>query len=62
MTARNYDVVIKVADASSFQTNNVLIGNTSAATGTIANVNTTTNILKVKLSIDQEKKFMNWQI
>ena len=50
MTARNYDVVIKVADASSFETNNVLIGNTSSATGTIANVDTSTNILKVKLS------------
>ena len=50
MTARNYDVIIKVADASSFDTNNVLIGNTSIATGVIANVNTTTNELKVKLS------------
>ena len=50
MTARNYDVIIKVADASSFETNNVLIGNTSSATGVIANVDTSTNVLKVKLS------------
>lgn len=50
MTARNYDVIIKVDDASPFETTNVLIGNTSSATGVIANVNSTTNELKVKLS------------
>ena len=50
MTARNYDVIIKVDNATPFETNNVLIGNTSSATGVIANVNSTTNELKVKLS------------
>ena len=41
MTARNYDVVITVDDATGFQSTNVLIGNTSAAVGVIANVDTT---------------------
>ena len=50
MTARNYDVIITVDDATGFQSTNVLIGNTSAATGVIANVDTTLNTLKVKLS------------
>ena len=50
MTARNYDVVITVNDATGFESTNVLIGNTSAATGVIANVNLSENTLKVKLS------------
>lgn len=50
MTARNYDVIITVDNASSFETSNLLIGNTSLATGTIANVDSTLNTLKVKLS------------
>ena len=50
MTARNYDVIITVDNATGFETNNVLIGNTTAATGTIANVDSTLNTLKVKLS------------
>ena len=50
MTARNYDVIITVDDASGFESTNVLIGNTSAATGVIANVDSTLNTLKVKLS------------
>ena len=50
MTARNYDVVITVNDATNFQSTNVLIGNTSAATGVIANVNLSENQLKVKLN------------
>ena len=50
MTARNYDVVITVDNAAGFQSTNVLIGNTSASTGVIANVDTTLNTLKVKLS------------
>lgn len=50
MTARNYDVIITVDNATPFETTNVLIGNTSLATGVIANVNSTTNQLKVKLS------------
>ena len=50
MTARNYDVIITVDDASGFETNNVLIGNTTLATGTIANVDASAKTLKVKLS------------
>ena len=50
MTARNYDVIITVDSATGFETNNVLIGNTTLATGVIANVDTTLNTLKVKLS------------
>ena len=50
MTARNYDFVITVDNAAGFQSTNVLIGNTSAAVGVIANVDTSLNTLKVKLS------------
>ena len=50
MSARNYDVVITVDNAAGFVSQNVLIGNTSAASGVIANVDTTLNTLKVKLS------------
>ena len=50
MTARNYDVIITVDNATGFESTNVLIGNTSLATGVIANVDTTANTLKVKLS------------
>ena len=45
MSARNYDVVITVDNASGFVSQNVLIGNTSAASGVIANVDTTFNTL-----------------
>lgn len=50
MTARNYDVILTVDDASGFQSLNVLVGNTSAASGVIANVDTSANTLKVKLA------------
>ena len=39
-----------VDNATGFESTNVLIGNTSLATGVIANVDTTANTLKVKLS------------
>lgn len=50
MTARNYDVILTVDDATGFEASNVLVGNTSASTGVIANVDTTANTLKVKLN------------
>ncbi|MDC3305061.1 hypothetical protein OAV13_00915 [bacterium] len=55
MSARAYDVVITVDDASNFSLTNVLIGNTTATTGTIANVNPTTNELKVRLNNLQQE-------
>ena len=61
MTARNYDVVITVNDATGFESTNVLIGNTSAATGVIANVNLSENTLKVKLS-NSINEFSNLEI
>ena len=39
MSARSYDVIISVDDASGFVTTNVLDGNTTATSGIIANVN-----------------------
>jgi len=50
MTARNYDVILTVDNAAGFQSTNALVGNTTATIGYIANVNTTTNQLKVKLN------------
>lgn len=50
MTARNYDVILKVDNAAGFQAQNVIIGNTSVSSGVIANVDTTANTLKVKLA------------
>ena len=61
MTARNYDVVITVDNATGFQSTNVLIGNTSASTGVIANVDTTLNTLKVKLS-NSLSEFSNLEV
>ncbi len=55
MSARSYDVVLSVNDASGFVTNNVLVGNTTATSGIIANVNLTTNELKVKLNNIQQE-------
>ena len=55
MSARSYDVILSVDNASAFEATNVVIGNTSATTGTIANVNTTTNELKVKLNNLQQE-------
>jgi hypothetical protein len=50
MTARNYDVILTVSNAASFVTSNFIVGNTTATVAVIANVNTTANTLKVKLS------------
>ena len=50
MTARNYDVILTVSNAASFATSNFIVGNTTATVAVIANVNTTANTLKVKLS------------
>ena len=50
MTARTYDVVLQVNDASGFKPSNVLIGNTSLAVGVISAVDTSNNTLKVRLA------------
>jgi uncharacterized protein YqfB (UPF0267 family) len=55
MSARAYDVVLTVDDASGFQTTNVLIGVTTETTGIIANVDTVSNQLKVKLNNLQQE-------
>ena len=49
-SARNYDVILTVADASDFVTGNTIIGVTTKTTGFIANVNSTDNQVKVKLN------------
>jgi phage-related protein len=50
MTARNYDTILTVADATNFVPGNSVVGSTSATVGLIANVNTVTKELKVKLN------------
>lgn len=55
MSARAYDVVLTVDDASGFQTKNTIIGITSETTGIIANVDTTSNQIKVKLNNLQQE-------
>jgi phage-related protein len=55
MSARSYDVILTVDDASGFVSTNTIVGNTSATTGVIANVNLTTNQLKVKLNNLQQE-------
>jgi|TARA_R110000765_G_scaffold6996_1_gene22837 phage-related protein len=50
MTARNYDVILTVNDATGFVPGNSVLGATSATVALIANVNQTTNELKVKLN------------
>jgi len=50
MTARNYDIILTVADATGFVPGNAIVGTTSATVGFIANVNTTTKQIKVKLN------------
>lgn len=61
MTARNYDVIISVNNAAGFISQNVLIGNTSAAVGVIANVDTSANTLKVKLA-NSFSEFSNLEV
>jgi phage-related protein len=55
MSARAYDVVLTVDDASGFQSTNSIIGVTTGTTGIIANVDTSTNQLKVKLNNLQQE-------
>ena len=50
MTARNYDVILTVNNAIGFIPGNSVVGSTSATVALIANVNQTTNELKVKLN------------
>ena len=55
MSARSYDVIITVGDASGYRNQNTVIGHLSKTRGLIANVNATTNELKVKLSNLQQE-------
>src|SRR5210317_2290870 len=55
MSARSYDVILNVDNAFGFVTTNVLVGNTTATAGLIANVNLTTNEIKVKLNNIQQE-------
>jgi len=55
MSARSYDVILSVDNASGFVATNVLVGNTTATSGIIANVNLITNELKVKLNNIQQE-------
>jgi len=50
MTARNYDTILTVADATNFVPGNSVVGSTSTTVGLIANVNIVTKELKVKLN------------
>jgi len=50
MSTRLYDYIITVASASSFRNGNTIIGLTSGTIGYIANVDTTTNNIKVKVN------------
>ena len=50
MTSRLYDYILTVADASNFRNGNNLIGMTSKTFGYIANVDVSTNRIKVKVN------------
>ena len=50
MTARNYDTILTVANPAGFISGNSIIGVTSKTVAFIANVDATTNQLKVKLN------------
>jgi len=50
MTARNYDVILTVNNATGFVSGNSVVGSTSKTVALIANVNQTTNEVKVKLN------------
>lgn len=49
-SARNYDVILTVADSSDFVTGNTVIGVTTKTTGFIANVDSANKQVKVKLN------------
>ena len=55
MSARAYDVIITVGDASAYRNQNSVIGHLTETRGLIANVNATTNELKVKLGNTQQE-------
>jgi len=55
MTTRTHDVILTVDDVSAFQRGNVLVGNTTGTVGTIAGIDTATNVLKVKLANLQQE-------
>lgn len=50
MTTRTYDIILTVDSVTDFERGNVLIGNTTGTVGTIAGVDSTQNLLKVKLA------------
>jgi phage-related protein len=50
MTARTYDVVLTVDNAAGFVPSTYIIGNTTATVGVVANVDVTTNTIKVRLN------------
>ena len=50
MTSRLYDYILTVADASNFRNGNNLIGMTTKTFGYIANVDVSTNRIKVKVN------------
>lgn len=50
MTARVYDVILTVDSVSNFQTSNVLVGNTTGTVGIIAGIDSTNNLLKVRIA------------
>ena len=50
MSARSYDVILTVNSVTNFESKNVVIGVTTGTTGVIANVDASTNTLKVKLN------------
>jgi len=50
MTARNYDVILTVNGTTGFVSGNTIIGVTSKTQGFIANVDSATNKIKVKIN------------
>ena len=50
MSGRNYDFILTVANATNFQSSNIVIGLSSKTTGLIVNVDSRTSTIKVKLA------------
>lgn len=55
MTARTYDLILKVSPIADFKSGSVIVGNTSATVATVAAVDSANNILKVKLANLQQE-------
>lgn len=55
MSSRNYDVILKVANASGFRAGNTVMGNQSLTVGYVAYVDTANSSLKVKLANTQQE-------